>query len=118
MAQEADTKGAFHLTKTFGLNLGTWFEISNVKWYSISQNFRKRGQPQEIFPQFSNTSYQEFQFHFILLLEFLEFPLNGSHFGNSTICRFSENAPWKFPYHQLRFEHSKILDEMESTLNS
>jgi len=69
-------------------------------------------------PKFSNTSYQEFQFHFILLLEFLEFPLNGSHFGNSTICRFSENAPWKFPYHQLRFEHSKILDEMESTLNS
>ena len=59
-----------------------------MEWNNISRIFRKRVQPRELYPNF-----EKIAFDFPL---FMEFPLNGSHFGNATIFEVSGNFSRKF----------------------
>jgi len=71
-----------------------WFElpeISRDEWNSIFWNFRKRGQPREVYPNFRKFLTGNFCFIWFSSRNFRNFRLNGSLFRNSTISGFSGN---------------------------
>ena len=58
--------------------------------FPFNQNFQKRGQPRDVYPNFSKNSIQ---------LCSRNFRLNGSHFENLTVSGIFGNFSKKFLYH-------------------
>ena len=62
---------------------------SSSEWNSIFQNFRKREQPRELYPNFRNFFSRKLSFHSTLLPEFLDFAVEWFAFRNSTVSGIS-----------------------------
>ena len=99
LKQSIENKGHFPFNQMSGLNFRQHSVANGAAFF---QNFQKRGQPREVYPNFRNFFSRKFSFHSTLLPEFLEFSVNGSHFGNSTVSGFLETFP-KIAHHLLLF---------------
>ena len=80
--------------KNSGLNFRK-FSVTNGT--TFSQNFRKRGQPREVYPSFQKFLTGNYRSIWFSSRNFQNFWLNGSLFDNSTISRFSRNFAENFP---------------------
>ena len=72
---------------------------SRCEWQSILQNFHKRGQPCEVYPNFPKIFPGSLLSIQLCFRDFWNFRLNGSHFGNSTVPGISEKFSGTFLYH-------------------
>ena len=90
---------------------------SSSKWNSIFQNFPKRGQPRKVYPNFRKRFPGSFLSIQLLPRNFLNFRLNGSYFGNSTVYGISGNFSGKFPTICRCFQIFERLGWMESAPN-
>ena len=88
-----------HLYRRFPFNQNVRLEFSvtsSTEWNSFFQNFQKRGQPFEVYPNVRKIFSRKFSFHPTLLPEFLEFSVEwlSSHFGSSTVSEISGHFSW------------------------
>ena len=65
-----ENKGRFPFNQTVRFEFSA---TSSNEWNSFFQNFQKRGQPHEVYPNFRNFFSRKFSFHSTLLPEILEF---------------------------------------------
>lgn len=85
METTKENMGAFHSTKKSGLNFGNFQERVEQHF----PKFPKREEPGEVYPNFGKFFPGSFLSIQLFSRNFKNFPLNGSHFANSTVSKTS-----------------------------
>ena len=99
LKQSIENKGHFPFNQMSGLNFRQHSVANGAAFSKISRKEDNLARYSQIFETFFP---MKFSFHSSLLPEFLEFSVNGSHFGNSTVSGFLETFP-KIAHHLLLF---------------